>query len=327
MRSLFQYKLFVIIVLSTLFMFSPYAQQTNTEESKSNNICAIPKNTDVIHLPVQIWDDSSERKKIVQETFNTVTKGADDAIQFADDAIRFVEKQWKSIINIESNSDDDYTQEFNEKKQPSIVEEVAYPQFVLARLIQNIPNSFVFHEFLTEIYDARYLDTLKSWETVIQHPEQLPKSENRKPEHLFQLVKRQFKNGLPEQYIDLNDDQKYTLAITGGVHTLFFLGELPVIFPSISGVDFQKVHFPYHNNCEEYYDTLNICDYPNSALRIFREEKLASIVNNFLETFSSKHDKKPVAILVYREGYDLQYLFPGKRFYRMPDSCISIKTE
>ena len=201
-----------------------------------------------------------------------------------------------------------------------VVEKTAYSQFRLAQLIQKNPNSFVFHEFATQIYDSRDIDYPP---IQIQHPHQLLYWKNPGPEHLFQLVNHQFPDGLPESYNDLTGEQKYTLYIVGGTHTLFFLGELPTIYPSISEEDegYKRIKEAY---CQNEYNIFNICYSPNGL-----EEKLAFTVNHFLNAFPNKNK---LIVLVYSDkpnpdDQNLQDYFEDKNFYRIPESCLSIETE
>ena len=181
---------------------------------------------------------------------------------------------------------------------------------------------------MTQIYDSRYLHNSAYWNNdIIKNPDQLPNMDSRRPGHLFHLARAQFPNGLPENYADLNGDQKYTLAITGGVHTLFFLNQLPVIFPSIFYTDFQKINTYPHNHCDNYYGLLDICSSSNYMLTIFRVEKLAVIVNTLLSTLSKTQTEKQVVILAYRDTHDLKPYFSDKVFYKMPLSCVQLKTQ
>ena len=313
------------IITFILFTSFTYGQQISNSDLKSPaDPCAIPRNTDIIHFPIENWDTYSDIFKTAQETIETVTQGVDDTV-------KFLEQYWEVITKGDDNQNttsENNTQQ-SKNNQPTILEKAAYLQFTLAKLIQKNPNSLVFHEFVTQIYDTRYLNNLAPWQTQsIIHPDQLPDLENRRPEHLYYLVREQFPHGLPQRYSNLNADQKYTLAITGGVHTLFFMDQLPVIFPSMSNVDYQKINTEPLHYCDSYYDGLfKICSSSYHMLQVFRAEKLASIVNNLLNMSSSFQQEKPIAILAYRDRHDLSQYFPGKSFYKMPLSCIQPKTE
>ena len=203
------------------------SEAQNPEDSNhtySDSVCAIPPNTEIVHFPIRIWTPNADYIKKAQETIDTIIGGAKTAYQFVQEHL--------------GNTDQSEPTVEDKNKQAAIVEEVARSHFALAQLIQKNPNSFVFHEFETQIRDTRdihsMIESVSIWKEVsIQTPEQLPDMKNRKPEHLFQLVNAQFPDGFSKKYADLNENQKYTLAVAGGVHTLFFLNKLPIIFPSI----------------------------------------------------------------------------------------------
>ncbi len=276
--------------------------------------CIIPENTDVIHFPLENWDSLSEFFKTAEETIDTVKEGFNNFVQF-----------FETQLDLTPDSADNKKQS-TESTVSAVLEKAAYLQFTLARLIQKNPNSLVFHEFTTQIHDTRYLNKLAPWTTnTISQPDQLPDLENRKPEHLYYLVREQFPHGLPIQYKYLDEDQKYTLAITGGVHTLFFMDQLPVIFPSISNADYQMLNINEGESayCDSYYRGLfKICVSSYYMLQVFRAEKLASIVNNLLNISSPFQQEKPIAILAYRDTHDLSPYFPNKKFYKLPSACI-----
>ena len=283
--------------------------------------CDIPPNTDIVHFPIDSWDAGLETIKKVQETVDVVKTGVKDTI-------KFLENTWDAVIEPSETDNNIKPQENNENQQSSIVvEKAAYSQFALAQLIRQNPNSFIFHEFATHIYDARYLDTMINT-APIEDPDQLPGMEKRTLEHLFNLVNTQFPKGLPAQYTDLDKSQKYTLAIVGGVHTLFFLNELPIIFPTISEMDYQRIFEKYSfTHCSIIHGILNICTSSDYTEQVLRATKLASIVNNFLRAFPNNNKGKHVVILAYGGDHDLQYYFPDKNLHRMPGKCVSKKTE
>ena len=308
-----------VILIATLFTTFTYAQQMSNPTQ--TDPCAIPQNTDIIHFPIESWDSFSELAKTAEETFYTVAEGLNNFVKF-----------FEKHLDIESGNSDNNTEQSTESKLPDVLEKAAYLQFALARLIQQKPNSLIFHEFTTQIYDTRYLNNLVPWVTnTISQPEHLPDLKNRRPEHLYYLVREQFPHGLPIQYKYLDKDQKYTLAITGGVHTLFFMDQLPFIFPSISNADYQRLNINEEesfNYCDSYYSGLfKICTSSYYMLQVFRAEKLASIVNNLLNISSSFQQEKPIAILAYRDTHDLSQYFTDKKFYKLPSSCIQPKAE
>ena len=321
-------------IISILFTSFSYSQpipdtthfslntQLTTNSGDPLSSCLIPQDVDIIHFPIKSWDTHADFLKKLQKTITTVKQKADDTIEF-------IERTWKDITTKKDDIKLNKGVRKPNNNHTDIVEETAYPQFILAKLIQNNPNSFIFHEFVTRIYDSRYLNNLAPWDAdTIIAPDQLPNIENRRPEHLFYLVRAQFPDGLPEKYIYLDKDQKYTLAITGAVHTLFFLDQLPVIFPSISSTDLQKINTPPHDYCKNYYyDLFNVCSSSNYILGMFRAEKLTSIVNNFLNTLSNSQREKQIAILAYRDTHDLSPYFSNKNFYKVPNNCLSIKIE
>ncbi len=301
--SKIQYTFFKILSLSLFPLFFSYGQESSKKiidkQLAPLNSCSIPDRTDIVHFPIQKQNTISETLKIFQET------------------LLFLKEKWDNIAQ--------YNHDENTQTSISdVVEKTAYSQFKLAKLIQNNPNSFVFHEFVTEIYDSRDIDysSIQNNDSV-QNPDQLSDQENPEPEHLFQLVNHQFPKGLPEKYNSLTRDQRYTLYIVGGTHTLFFLGELPVIYPSISeeDEDYKKIKEAY---CYNDYNIFNICHSPNGL-----EKKLAVAVNSFLNAFPSKNK---VVVLVYSDNpnpneQNIQDYFKDKNFYRIPESCLSIETE
>lgn len=289
MKYLFPlYNIFSTIICSfVLFVSFSYAQDLDKKDEESTNPCIIPQGTDIVHFPIQSW-------------YTTPT----DLAEFITSVTDF----------------------FDPEEDSEEFEKTSYSQFTLAEFIQKNPNSFVFHELATRIYDTRYIESLKQKDASIQSLDQFIEIENPKPEHLFQLVNQQFPEGLPEKYTELDEEQKHTLAIAGGVHTLLFLGELPFIFPSISETYNNKVNDYSEHYCKSYYDIFNICVSSSDLFNMLRADTLAFNVNNFLEAFSTD-DEKLIAVLAYRKDDSLQDYFPGKIFYKMPESCTSIKTK
>lgn len=279
------YNMFFTIFIILYTSFS-YAQEAKKVTEELTDPCAIPQDTDIVHFPVQSY---------------TVPNSVDEVIT--------------AVTGLFDSGED--SEEF------TTIEKTSYSQFILAKFIQKNPNSFVFHELAIRIYDTRYIEFLKQKGTSIQNLNQLIEMENHKPEHLFQLVNQQFPEGLPEKYNELSENQKHTLAIVGGTHTLFFLGELPSIFPSISKVYNTKVNDYSEHYCESYYDIFNICVSSNDLFNMLRADTLAFNVNNFLEAFSTA-DEKLIAVLAYGKDDDLQDYFPGKNFYTMPENCLSL---
>ena len=320
-----------IISTSILFTTLIYGQKVfarNTDSSTladskavphaASDPCIIPENTDIFHFPIEYWDSFSEFVKTAEEIVNTVDKSLNSFMQF-------FERQ--------PDNSDHNTQQSTKNTLPYTLEKAAYLQFTLAKLIQQNPNSLVFHEFTTQIYDTRHLNKLIPWTTkTISHPSQLPDLEDRKPAHLYYLVREQFPHGLPIQYKYLDESQKHTLAIAGGVHTLFFMDQLPIIFPSISNGDYHRLSTNeaggFSNHCNSYYDGLfKVCVSSYRMLQVFRAEKLAAIVNNLLNITASSQQEKPIAILAYRDTHDLSRYFPNKNFYKLPSDCIQPNAE
>ncbi len=280
-------------------------------------------NTDIIHFPMERWTPGKNKLKILQSGYSAVKEHADSAIQF-------IRQQFTD--NEDDPTDDAPTTE-TEQALP-IVEEVARSQFALAKLISYYPRPFVFHEFLTNIHDRRelkyFLENQENQGFVYTHPDHLPNMENRNLSHLFQLTTAQFPNGIPEKYTDLTKDQKHTLAIIGGTHILFFLDELPVIFPSLSPKQYQKMFPRYKLKMSFYYETL-FCDYYASScsstdeylVRVLKTEYMAKTVNSFLTTFfDSSGTSEQTVILAYTDSIDLQDYFPDKKVFRVPKICF-----
>lgn len=307
------------ILFITLYIPFVYAQETSNpmvSQEEKNTSCTIPPDINVVHIPTKNWYTGASTLKTAQEILDTVVAGASDTI-------RFFERQFNRDPVIKESTVDE------EKTPSSILEQVAYSQFILAKIIQENPHSFVFHEFSTQIYDLRYLDTFKKPETPFPKEgdvDQTPDKDTNNPEYLFQLVKQQFPNGIPNEYTSLNEAQKYTLAMVGGAHTLLFIGQLPIIFPSISNKDYTKV---YLSGCKSNYNMLRIClSESTQAAKVYRAEKLAQAVNHFLEDHSSvASHRSTLAILVYNNKLDLQNYFPDKSFYKIPDHCLSIENQ
>ena len=281
-------------------------RQTPAGETPAEPIaspCEIPEDMEIVHFPMKVWKRGSETKKTVQET-------TDDISDF--------------FVNLLKSKESE-----EETDTPSIVEETAMSQFLLADLITKNPNAYVFHEFTGEIQDIRDLNEMTENKQDIQNPDQLPSYENREMAHLFQLVNTQFPEGIPEKYIELNNNQKYTLSIVGGVHALFFLNKLPVIFPSIPQEEFQRIwkdHFP--SSCQKHLSILSMCPSDIHFVKLLRAEKLSTAVNKFLDISPPKTDYKEASvILAYNGAIDLSHYFPYRKFYRIPDHCTSPEKE
>ena len=309
---------------------APQAEDTGptdplNDSSTFDRLC-VPQNlnTDIIHFPMERWTPGKNKLKVLQSGYSAVKEHADSAIQF----IR------QQFTDNEDNPTDDPTIE-TEQALP-IVETIARSQFALAKLISYYPRPFVFHEFLTNIHDRRelkyFLENQENQDFVYTHPDHLPDVENRNLSHLFQLTTAQFPNGIPEKYTDLTKDQKHTLAIIGGTHILFFLDELPVILPSLSPKDYQKI-FPRPTlQMSFYYETL-FCDYYASScsstdeylVRVLKTEYMAKTVNSFLTTFfgSAGTPEQPV-ILAYTGNINLQDYFTDKKIFRVPKTCFQV---
>ena len=305
--------LFITLYIS--FVSAQGSPNPGILQEQKNSSCIVPPDVNVVHIPTKNWYTGANTLKTAQEILNTVVTGASDTI-------RFFERQFSRDPAEESTVDE-------EKTPSSILEQVAYAQFILAKIIQENPHSFVFHEFSTQIYDLRYLNTFKKTETSFPKEgdvNQTPDEDTNNPEYLFQLVKQQFPNGIPNEYTSLNETQKYTLAMVGGAHTLLFIGQLPIIFPSISNKDYIKV---YLSDCKSNYNILRIClSESTQAAKVYRAEKLAQAVNHFLEDHSSvASHRSTLAILVYNDLLDLQDYFPNKIFHKIPDNCLSIENK
>ena len=324
---------YFLIVCIFLFIVTPdlYAQtkggaETGKVEVKGTvsiqqvgpNPCTIiPQEIDIVHIPAKNWHTGADTLKTVQETLGLVKDGAKSTI-------RFIGEKWNNLVN--QNDTDQKNVDDEQNRSSSILEEVAYAQFILAKFIQSNPNTLVFHEFLTHIYDSRYLDTLKIQMVASDTEGTQPiKEENGSSEYLFRLVEQEFPDGLPDGYFSLNDNQKYTLALVGGAHTLLFTGALPIIFPSISATDYKRI---YQSDCNSSYNIIRMCQLASThVLDTYRAEKLAEVVNRFLDGHSTVTDgQKAVAVLIYNDDIDLQAYFPYRKFYKLPDHCLSVKS-
>ena len=287
------------------------------EDEEVFNPCNVPTETEVLHMSVKSWDFYSKTKQRIQETRETIEKGVDEVI---DEVSEFIGQVFN---NSEERSSDDNNEEESETKY-SVIDKIAYSHFKLAELIKSFPNSFVFHEFSTQIYDTRIVNSVVKSDISIT-PQQLEDIENPGLEHIVQLVQQQFPLGFPEKYENMNTDQRHTLVLAGAAHTLLFLNEIPLIFPSITFSDYKKYDL-HGGSCTTQYDIFNNCPYFNNVIKVLRAEKLAFIVENFLKYFSDKNNKQ-MAILVYDGDQDLREYFSDRNFYRMPDNCLSIETE
>ena len=323
-------KYFIVCIFLFIVIFDLHAQAENAETGKvgvegtisiqqvgSNPCITIPQGIDIVHIPAKNWYTGADTLKTVQETLDLVTDGAKSTI-------RFIGEKWNNLVN--QNNTDQKNVGDEQNRSSSILEEVAYSQFILAKFIQNNPNTLVFHEFLTQIYDSRYLDILKMKMVPSDTGGAQPiQEENGSSEYLFRLVEQEFSDGLPDGYFSLNDNQKYTLAFVGGAHTLLFTGALPIIFPSISETDYKRI---YQSDCNSSYNMIRMCQLSSThVLDTYRAEKLAEVVTRFLDGHSTVTDgQKAVAVLVYNNELDLQAYFPYRNFYKLPDNCLSVKS-
>ena len=303
----------------------PTEQQSTTEErvrtpltnSDDFEILCTPNigtNIDIVHFPMERWTETKDSFKSAQEVFDVVQETTDDVIDF--------------IFNEEEEQS---TQAQEDNQSPPIVETIARPQFALASLIKHYPYGFVFHEFVTRIHDTRELNNFTYEKPYYTHPDQLPNVAERSLEDLFHITRAMFPDGLPEKYTDLTKEQKYTLAVVGGAHTLFFLNELPMILPSISKTDyhriFQKPNNLFNIRSDLHYETLFCettlgfldCSDMNYEITLLKEEYMTQTVNSFLDAFPRV--KNPI-ILIYDGDTDLNRYFPDQNIFRVPDRCF-----
>ena len=266
--------------------------------------CDIPHGVDILHIPVSSWTDSDWFTKKKQEILHTVEDKAQDAFHFITGTVN----QWingEKMTPAKKDEEDTFLPVVSE-----IVEKRAYAHFVLAQIIQQNPQSAVFHEWTTQLMDNRRLDYFKyTFEIAdgVKEPEQI--KENPTMKSLFQVVNSQFSDGFPPSFHALTKGQKETLSILGGVWTLFFLYELPVIFPALSERDYQTIFFDiadmHHMDLERcgYNNMTIICSniinivHNNFQLRAFKASTLARRVRNFRSLFPS-----PLAELNQRVG-------------------------
>ncbi len=318
---------FIGFVVSVLAVSTGYGQEAEGTQGsaadKTSSISCEPSDpgVDIIHFPMKRWTENKDRLKVAQETVDVIKKGVTDALDFVEGLSRS-EGQSGADINLKKDVN----------QSTDIVESSARYQFKLIQLIRRYPYSFVFHEFVTRIYNLRHLDHFTMDGVPVTHPDQLPDVETRGLKQLFQLSNAQFPDGVPETYAELSEDQKHTLAIIGGVHTLFFLKELPVIFPSISQSQYQRIfNISRPNSTRFYYETLfcaNLlsCLVDDNKTQILKAEYLSKAVNGFLAAFHDKKDPfyevKEPAIVVYEGKMNLQTYFPGRTIFRVPDSCL-----
>ncbi len=307
---------------------SPQAKETDT----SQNLCVPGEDSSarIIHFPYIRWTDFSSKMRIAQETINTVGRQLGEVQDFFKE--EFLGRE----------GDDSAVDQ--ENRQAGIVEERAMRAFALIKLIRKYPRAVVFHEFVTRIQNERALPPPVSKEGLwgYSHIEDLPDVEHRNLKHLFYVSRIQFPMGVPKEYADLDKEQKYILAVIGGVHTLFFLGELPIVFPALSRADYQRAldisHLdPDYASPEQkhkfYHETLfcdydEICTVKDDKIRILKTEYLSKAVNNFLNAFppddgTNDDFEKQMLILAYDGGMNLQPYFPNKEVFRVPDSCLS----
>ena len=308
--------------------------------------CEIPEGVNVLHVPVQSWTENAEFMKKKQKFLKKMKDNTQSTVDFFRQGANrlldhFVKKDEEPATESASTGAQNVAQlqESEETvflpKVSEIVEKRAYAHFRLMEIITANPQAVVFHEFTTQVVDSRMLgdlDYASSVESGIERPEQLPDIESRTQEHLFQLVNSQFVNGIPQTFNELNKEQKETLAIVGGVHTLFFLYELPVIFPALPYVEYIYLlkHLDLSKRELELCQVLNvahICQplsdsiHRKPFIRAFKARALAKPVKGFLtyfpmffsEEFSSPVDFEfsinPSIILAYGGEIESDSLF------------------
>ena len=319
--------IFFVVISLFCVVFHSLAQEDSPDPASQQGLsagetevvsCELPVGTEIVHFPIRSWERSLEAKKTFQEAVDTLKKGADEVRAFFEDLI----------------GDDDSDGGEDEVDQAvSIVEEIAISQFLLTRFIKSNPGAYVFHEYVGEVQDKKFLEDLKevrgnSVLGDITEPDQLPSSEDRNMHHLLQLVRHQFPNGMPEKYTDLNSNQKYTLVIVGGAHTLFFLEKIYFIFPSITQEDFQKVDENNFEFCGEGLNILRRCSTTSPLVKFFRAEKLSWLVRSLLNIAPHREGyESPSIIIAYNGEMDLSLYFKNHTFYRIPDHCLSLKTD
>ena len=203
------------------------APKTTTE--KKDPPCIIPSGREIIHIPaVKHWNSYSEVLQTMQETREVIE-------QEVDDAVLFLESTWEKLREKLTSGEEDADEKSQEagesdSEQQYILDEEAYPHYVLARLIQDIPHSFIFHEFLTQVYDIRDVSALMSQRgsfaqggLLIQNPDQLQQLKKIELKHLVQLIKAQFPEGLPEEYDDLTEESEIQFSHSGrSYHFIIF---------------------------------------------------------------------------------------------------------
>ena len=265
------------------------------------NVCDTPAGVNILHVPVSSWTETAESIKFKQEMFNKVKKNTQQAI----DVVR-------SFFPTEDNNNTnpaDTTEDNNNKNGQSvavkIVEKRAYAHFQLIKIIKAHPQAMVFHEFTSQIEDSRMVNQFKfralnlgsASLSTVEKPDQLPEMEYRNQEHLFQLVNSQFPDKvIPPSFHELSKEQKETLAIVGGAHILFFLSQLPVIFPALPYLQYgdllQKLNFSEKDiqMCEPL-NVAQVCpplseEIPTeSFVRSFKARVLANTVKTFVQNF------------------------------------------
>ena len=298
-----------------------------TEDKVFPSLCAPGEDSParIIHFPYERWTDFNSQMKIAQEALNTVEGRFEEVHGFFADRIFGAENSNKS-------------NEEQEEALSEIVEERAKRAFALIELIRKYPRAVVFHEFVTRIQNERVLPLLVSKTGTFQytHIEDLPDVEHRSLNHLFQVSWARFPMGVPKKYADLDREQKHTLAVIGGAHILFFLGELPVIFPALSRADYQRVldtsylslDYALEDKHKFYHETLfchndEICAVTNDGVRLLKTEYLSKTVNHFLNAFpfDQKPDDFQMLILAYDGGMNLQPYFSNYKVFRAADTC------
>jgi len=297
----------------------------STRENKDDLLnCSLPADKNIIHFPMRSWTKGADTIKSIEDTVEMVKRKTDGVFNF-------LEGQLNRLLrddNSERTTDEDT---LFDDSQNSYLDQIAYSQFKLAQLIQENPDALIFYEFSTHIQDQADLNDLadksnKLNDTDIIAIDRLSDIYTNKMEHLLALVHDQFSNGVPKKYTDMSKEQKHILAVAGAVYTLWFLGELPVIFPSISQLDYENVLKGFPTGvCDGVLNILNVCSASkdNYFLQVFRAEKLSDIVSTFTDLVPQ--DRK--IILAYDGSHDLKPYFVHQDFYRLPEKCATLVTE
>ena len=246
-------------------------QVRKSEIKEDIGFCEIPSSVDILHVPTKSWTADDDFTIAQQEIVSTVKEKGQRALDFVNQGIDFLMDRDNSSKEEKDNSNRDHAL----PAVLEIVEERAYAQFQLVKIIKENPQALVFHEWTTHIADSRMLNTFRyamEVERGVQRPEQL--TDNRTMEDLFQLVNSQFPNTFPTKYHSLSPEQKETLAIVGGVWTLFFLFELPVIFPAFPYSDYGEMLINLGLSAEEMAEckVLNVAYICDPVLQSMKKE-------------------------------------------------------